>query len=127
MDEQVTREPVLLQRIDYDQEGHLVLVLNQHVTKEWVRDFWGVSDVAFFSGKEPRHFSFKGNRASIPYDNEGQQLIEYFKEYLTRANTLYQQRHEATRLKAEAAEQHQRQQDRDWHEHRDRIIKDLRP
>jgi len=127
MDEQVTREPVLLQRIDYDQEGRLVLILNQHVTNEWVRDFWGVSDVAFFPGKEPRHFAFKGNRASIPYDNEGQQLIEYFKEYLTRANTLYQQRREATRLKAEATEQHQRQQDRDWHEHRDRIIKDLRP
>lgn len=58
MDEQVTREPVLLQRIDYDREGHLVLILNQHVTNEWVRDFWGVSDVAFFSGKEPRNFSF---------------------------------------------------------------------
>jgi hypothetical protein len=127
MDEQVTREPVLLQRIDYDREGHLVLILNQHVTKEWVRDFWGVSDVAFFSGKEPRNFSFEGNRASIHYDNEGQQLIEYFKEYLTRANTLYQQRREATRLKAEADEQYQRQQDLDWHEHRDRIVNDLRP
>ena len=38
MDEQVTREPVLLQRIDYDREGRLVLILNQHVTNEWVRD-----------------------------------------------------------------------------------------
>jgi uncharacterized SAM-dependent methyltransferase len=75
-------------------------------------------------------------RAEIPtclvppcnhYDNEGQQLIDYFKEYLTRANTLYQQRREATRLKAEADEQHQRQQDLDWHEHRDRIVNDLRP
>jgi hypothetical protein len=127
MDEQVAREPVLLQRIDYNREGRLVLILNQHVTKEWVRDFWGVSDVAFFSGKEPRHFSFEGNRASIHYDNEGQQLIDYFKEYLTRANMLYQQRHEATRLKAEADEQHQRQQDQDWHDHRDQIINDLRP
>jgi hypothetical protein len=127
MDEQVTREPVRLQRIDYDQEGRLVLILNQHVTNEWIRDFWGVSDVAFFPGKEPRNFSFKGNRASIRYDNEGQQLIEYFKEYLTRANMLYHQRHEATRLKAEADEQQQRQQDRDWHEHRDRIMNDLRP
>jgi hypothetical protein len=127
MDEQVAREPVLLQRIDYNREGRLVLILNQHVTKEWVRDFWGVSDVAFFSGKEPRHFSFEGNRASIHYDNEGQQLIDYFKEYLTRANMLYQQRHEATRLKAEADEQHQRQQDQDWHDQRDQIINDLRP
>jgi hypothetical protein len=127
MDEQVAREPVLLQRIDYNREGRLVLILNQHVTKEWVRDFWGVSDVAFFSGKEPRHFSFEGNRASIHYDNEGQQLIDYFKEYLTRANMLYQQRHEATRLKAEADEQHQRQQDQDWHDHRDQIMNDLRP
>jgi hypothetical protein len=127
MDEQVTREPVLLQRIDYDREGRLILILNQHVTKEWVRDFWGVSDVASFSGKEPRHFSFEGNRASIHYDNEGQQLIDYFKDYLTKANALYQQRREATRLKAEADEQHQRQQDLDWHEHRDRIINDLRP
>jgi hypothetical protein len=65
MDEQVTREPVLLQRIDYDQEGRLVLILNQHVTNEWIRDFWGVSDVAFLAGKEPRNFSFKGNRAYI--------------------------------------------------------------
>jgi hypothetical protein len=127
MDEQVAREPVLLQRIDYNREGRIVLILNQHVTKEWVRDFWGVSDVAFFSGKEPRHFSFEGNRASIHYDNEGQQLIDYFKEYLTRANMLYQQRHEATRLKAEADEQHQRQQDQDWHDHRDQIMNDLRP
>jgi hypothetical protein len=127
MDEQVTREPVLLQRIDYDREGHLVLVLNQHVTNEWVRAFCGISDIAFFAGKEPRNFSFKGNRAYIHYDNEGQQLIDYFKEYLTRANTLYQQRREATRLKAEANEQHQRQQDLDWHEHRDRIVNDLRP
>jgi hypothetical protein len=127
MDEQVTREPVLLQRIDYNREGRLILILNQHVTKEWVRDFWGISDVAFFSGKEPRNFSFEGNRASIHYDNEGQQLIEYFKEYLTRANMLYQQRHEATRLKAEADEQQQRQQDLNWHEHRARIVNDLRP
>jgi hypothetical protein len=127
MDEQVTREPVLLQRIDYDRDGHLVLILNQHVTNEWVRVFYGISTIAFFPGKEPRNFSFKGNRASIPYANEGQQLIDYFKEYLTLANTLYHQRHEATRLKAEAAEQHQRQQDRDWHEHRDRIVNDLRP
>ena len=50
-----------------------------------------------------------------------------FKEYLTRANTLYHQRHEATRLKAEVDEQHQQQQNRDWHEHRDRIVNDLRP
>jgi hypothetical protein len=127
MDDQVTREPVLLQRIDYDREGHLVLILNQHVTNEWVRVFYGISNIPSFAGKEPRKFSFKGNRASIPYDNEGQQLIDYFKEYLTTANTLYQQRHEATRLKAEADEQHQRQQDRDWHEHRDRIVNDLRP
>jgi hypothetical protein len=127
MNEQVTREPVLLQRIDYDREGHLVLILNQHVTNEWVRDFYGISNVAFFAGKEPRNFSFKGNRASIPYNNEGQQLIDYFKEYLTRANTLYHQRHEATRLKAEAADADQRQQDRDWYEHRDRIVNDLRP
>jgi hypothetical protein len=127
MDEQVTREPVLLQRIDYDREGHLVLILNQHVTNEWVRVFYGISNIAFFTGKEPRNFSFKGNRASIPYDNEGQQLIDYFKEYLTRANTLYQQRHEATRLKAEADEQHQRQQDQNWHDHRDQIMNDLRP
>ena len=127
MDEQVTREPVLLQRIDYDREGHLILILNQHVTNEWVRVFYGISNIASFAGKEPRNFSFKGNRASIPYDNEGQQLIDYFKEYLTRANTLYHERHEATRLKAEADAQHQRQQDRDWHEHRDRIVNDLRP
>jgi hypothetical protein len=126
MDEQVTREPVLLQRIDYDQEGRLVLILNQHVTNEWVRDFWGVSDIAFCSGKEPRNFSFKGNRAYIHYDNEGQQLIDYFKEYLTRANTLYHQRREVTRLKAEADRKHQRQQDQDWQEHRDRIVNDLR-
>ena len=127
MDEQVTREPVLLQRIDYDQEGRLVLILNQHVTNEWIRDFWGLSDVACCSGKEPRNFSFKGNRAYIRYDNEGQQLIDFFKEYLTRANTLYYQRREATRLKAEADEQHQRQQNQDWHEHRNRIVNDLRP
>jgi hypothetical protein len=127
MDEQVAREPVLLQRIDYDREGHLVLILNQHVTNEWVRDFHGISNIAFCAGKEPRNFSFKGNRASIPYDNEGQQLIDYFKEYLIRANTLYHQRHEATRLKAEADEQQKRQQDQAWHEHRDRIVKDLRP
>ena len=127
MDEQGTREPVLLQRIDYDREGRLVLILNQHVTNEWVRAFCGISNIAFFPGKEPRNFSFKGNRASIYYDNEGQQLIDYFKEYLTRANTLYHQRREATRLKAEADEQHQRQQDQDWHDHRDQIINDLRP
>ena len=127
MDEQVTKEPVMLQRIDYDREGHLVLILNQHVTNECVRAFCGISNIAFFSGKEPRNFSFKGNRAYIHYDNEGQQLIDYFKEYLTRANTLYQERREATRLKAEAYEQHQRQQDLDWHEHRDRIVNDLRP
>jgi hypothetical protein len=127
MDEQVTREPVLLQRIDYDREGRLVLILNQHVTNEWVRAFCGISDIEFFPGKEPRNFSFKGNRAYIPYDNEGQQLIDYFKEYLTKANTLYQKRRETIRIKAEAAEQHQRQQDLDWHEHRDRIINDLQP
>jgi hypothetical protein len=127
MDEQVTREPVLLQRIDYDREGRLMLILNQHVTNEWVRTFWGISNMPFCPGKEPRNFTFEGNRAHIHYDNEGQQLIDYFKDYLTRANTLYQERREATRLKAEAAEQHQRQQDLDWHEHRDRIINDLRP
>jgi predicted restriction endonuclease len=127
MDEQVTREPVLLQRIDYDREGRLVLILNQLVTNEWIRAFWGISNVRFFPGKEPRNFSFERNRAYIHYDNEGQQLIDYFKEYLTRANTLYQQRREATRLKAEAADAAQRQQDQDWHEHRDRIVNDLRP
>jgi predicted restriction endonuclease len=127
MDEQVTGKPVLLQRIDYDREGRLVLILNQPVMKEWIRAFWGISDTTFFPGKEPRNFSFEGNRAYIHYDNEGQQLIDYFKDYLTRANTLYQQRREDTRLKAEAKEQHQRQQDLDWHEHRARIVDDLRP
>ena len=127
MDEQVTKEPVLLQRIDYDREGRLVLILNQHVTNEWVRAFCGISDIAFFPGKEPRNFSFTGNRAYIHYDNEGQQLIEYFKDYLMRANTLFQQRRETTRLKTEADEQRQRQQDLDWHEDRDRIVNDLQP
>ena len=127
MDEQVTKEPVLLQRIDYDREGRLVLILNQHVTNEWVRAFCGISNIPFFPGKEPRNFSFTGNRAYIHYDNEGQQLIEYFKDYLMRANTLFQQRRETTRLKTEADEQRQRQQDLDWHEDRDRIVNDLQP
>jgi hypothetical protein len=103
------------------EKGRLVLILNQHVTNEWVRAFCGISNIAFFSGKEPRNFSFKGNRASIHYDHEGRQLIDYFKDYLTRANTLYHQRREATRLKANADAQQHRQQDLDWHEHRDRV------
>ena len=60
MDEQVTREPILLQRIDYDREGRLVLVLNQHVTNEWIRAFWGSRTSRVSRVKNLEIFHLKG-------------------------------------------------------------------
>jgi serine/threonine protein kinase len=116
LDDPLILDPIHLVNADYDKQSRLILNLSQPINETWgiaLRSFGGHTSVF---GKGPETFSLQGSSASVSAsENEVQDIIRYFKEWLPRVNQKYKeiivsekkQREEETRrkLQAELAEE----------------------
>jgi serine/threonine protein kinase len=116
LDDPLILDPIHLVNADYDKQSRLILNLSQPINETWgiaLRSFGGHTSVF---GKGPETFSLRGSSASVPAsENEVQDIIRYFKEWLPRVNQKYKEiivsekkkREEETRrnLQAELAEE----------------------
>jgi GrpB-like predicted nucleotidyltransferase (UPF0157 family) len=77
--------------------------------------------------KGPERFAFQGNTAHIPADeHEIQQLIDYFKDWLPKANRKYQELVTAEQRQAEEHRRQQLQAEVAETERRQRILQNVR-
>ena len=119
IDDPLILDPIKLVGIDYD-KGTLILKLNKAVTNKWRQALYNMGNFSALWEKAPENFSFTGDTACIgAMEGEIQQIIEYFKDWLPKANRKYQEivveekRQEEERkrqqLQAEIAEVERRQ------------------
>ncbi len=91
------------------ENGTLTLTLSQSVNQKWIKALHNMGSYTSLMGHPPEAFSFNGTkvRTSIP-DYDAQRAIDYFKEWLPIANSIYKRtieqesKAEANRLKQEA-------------------------
>jgi serine/threonine protein kinase len=92
IDDPLVRNPItLIAPEDYDNDD-LLLKLSGAPNPQWIRLFQNPGDHTFIHGiVQPNLFAFQGNRAVIRIADEQyiQRAVDYFKQYLQRANTVY--------------------------------------
>lgn len=90
--------------VDFDWNGSVLeLILDRPVHGEWVAALRNMGNYTSLRGKDPARFSFDGNRARVPaQQDELQDTINWFKTWLPTATATLKQRLEAARS-AEAA------------------------
>ncbi|MCP4767805.1 MAG: hypothetical protein GY875_16215 [Gammaproteobacteria bacterium] len=94
--------------IDVDWEDNvLTLKFNHEVNSTWQWALHNMVGYHSIMGKEPENFQFRGNSGVIrARDNEAQEIVDYFKQWLPKANQVYE-----TRLKQDTAAEEQRRRD----------------
>ncbi len=86
----------------------LIIEFNQNVTPEWQNALVDAPGVSYLTGMGPLQYSFRGNKATIACDaNYTQELVDMFKQWLPKANSLYEQRVRQALIKGEQRLQHE--------------------
>jgi serine/threonine protein kinase len=91
IDDPVIAEPMRIVDVEWS-NGTLTIQLNHNATSDWI---WAINNMGGFTsvlGKGPEAFRFHGNKASIGASDSGeaQRIIDYFKQWLPRVATVYQ-------------------------------------
>src|SRR5262249_51907593 len=90
IDDPLILDPIKLVGLDYD-KGHLILRFNQPITDKWREALYNMGSYSGIWGKAPENFSFIGNTTRIAArENEIQDIIDHFKDWLPKANRKYQ-------------------------------------
>jgi hypothetical protein len=91
IDDPLILNPITLVGRDYER-GTLVLKLNKPVTDKWRQALYHMGNYSAILGKGPEDFSFSGDTARIlARENEIQDIINHFKDWLPKANRKYQE------------------------------------
>lgn len=107
LDDPLIADPPRLVNFDWDQ-GTLTLFFQQPVTEEWVWALQNMGSHTSVLGKGPDAFKIDGDKAVIgATENEVQRIINYFTDWLPKANRVYEQR---MRREKEEAEEKQRKE-----------------
>ncbi len=126
IDDPLVLDPVRLVGFDWD-KGVLTLTLSQPINKKWVSVLVGMGNYSFVFGKEPQHYRFAHDKASINVEERGiQQQIDIFKAWLPAATQKYQQMLQAERRESESKLRQRLQQEMDELEQRQRILKNVK-
>jgi len=92
IDDPLVRNPITLKAVDY-QAGELFFTLSQNPNPEWIDAFHQQGNFSSFLGEGPRTVSFVRSIARIrSQPAHAQQQIDWFKEWLASANSLYAER-----------------------------------
>lgn len=90
VDDVLIADPIKIVNVDWE-NNILTIKLNHPVNQNWV---WAIKNMGNYTsvmGKGPEYFQFKGNIALVSASsNEAQQVINYFKEWLPKANQVYE-------------------------------------
>src|SRR5262249_35289364 len=122
----IIKDPIRLVGADYE-NGVLSLKLNRPVNPEWLQALQNMGGYTFQLGKEPQRFVFQGSLAQIPArHDELQAIVNYFKDWLPRANTLYRDHRERVTRKAEEEKRQKLQRDIEEEQRRLTALQNLR-
>lgn len=106
LDDPLIRHPVTLVNVDYQRE-ELIFKLSSSPNFKWIEQFHNrLSGITSFVGMGPGSVSFRGSVARIACaPRDAQMQIDYFKDWLMKANQSY-----AARIAIEAQEARQQEQ-----------------
>lgn len=106
IDDPIVLEPMRIVNVDWA-DNVLTIELNHTVNSIWQ---WALNNMGSYSsllGKEPECFRFKANNGIISARaNEVQQVVDHFKQWLPRANYVYE-----AKLKQDIEAEERRQQE----------------
>ena len=126
LDDPLITDPLKLMSFDWN-DGVLELTLSCPVNDKWVSALLNMGSYSSLWGKGPENFRFLGDRAIIDArESEVQDVIDYFKDWLPRANAVYEREIVWEKEKVQK-EQYKRLQDqREKEEARKRLLENVR-
>lgn len=131
LDDPLIIDPPYLVNFDYEpKQGVLFLILQRPINAKWI-DAWHYmarfGTYTSFMNKGPERFSFSGEKANIPArEDEVQQTINYFKDWLPIANRVYGEALRREKQEAEERQRKQLQEEIEVQERRQRILASVR-
>ena len=126
LDDVLIVDPVCLVDFDWD-DGKLTLILSHPVNDGWVRALQNMGSFSSLGGYRPERFSFSKERAIIDApEGHVQDIINYFKGWLPRANTVYKEHVERDARKAVEAQRQKLQQELSAEEARQRVLRNVK-
>jgi serine/threonine protein kinase len=107
VDDPLIIDPVKIVDVDWE-NNTLSIKLNHKVNLDWIRSLQHIGSHNSLKGMGPHNFQFLDNVASISARAiDVQQVINYFKEWLPRANSIYEDK---VKQDLKAAEDRQREE-----------------
>lgn len=104
IDDPLINDPPFLRDVNYIR-GVLFLDLSRPVHDKWIHALCSMDTFASVMGKGPEHFDILGDRAAIRAEEQDvQQIVKYFKNWLPVANRKYKQM-----MRSEQREEEERQ------------------
>jgi serine/threonine protein kinase len=101
IDDPIILDPIRVVDFDWNSTGWLKIILNQSVNPMWQTALLNIGSYRHIIGKEPEVFRFDKNAAFIQaQENEVQQVIDFFKSWLPKANQRYKEMSEQKRREA---------------------------
>ena len=126
LDDPLIADPPRLVDFDWDR-GRLTLFFQQPVNPQWVKALNNMDNYGSVMGKGPDRFSISGNKAVISAtENEIQQVIDFFKQWLPKANRVYADTLRKETADAEDRERRKLQAEIEERERRQRILKSIK-
>lgn len=125
LDDVLVVDPIRLVAFDWNRE-HLTLILSHSVNEKWIWALQNMGGHSSLGGFGPERFPFSGDKATIGCPERlVQQIIDYFKGWLPRANTVYKERIERELREIEQAERLKLQQELAEEEARQRVLRNV--
>lgn len=126
IDDRLINNPMSLIGVDWI-NNRLLLKLNQPVNPKWVEALHNMGSYTSVMGKGPAAFIFSGDVAEVMTRAEGaQRIIDYFKDWLLKANARYKQQMEIQHRENELKERKLIQDKIHSEEIRQKLLRDLK-
>jgi len=126
IDDPLIADPPKLVDFDWDR-GVLTLFLNRPVNSNWKRALKNMGNYTSLWNKGPESFAFSENKARINSDEDDvQTVINHFKNWLPKANRVYEQRIREEKQEAEEKSRQELQRKIKEQETRKRVLKKVK-
>lgn len=126
LDDPLIADPPRLVNFDWDR-GRLTLFFQRSVNEKWVWALQNLGSHTALLGKGPEAFHIYENRAVIgATENEVQQIIDYFKDWLPKANRVYEERIRMEKKQAEEEQRKELERQIAEQEARQRVLKNIK-
>ncbi len=125
-DDPLIADPPRLINYDWDR-NFLTLILSNSVNQIWIWAFQNMGSHHSVLGKGPERFNLSQNKATINCGaDDVQRIIDYFKNWLPRVNTVYKQRIQRERREAEEVQRRKLEQEIEVQRERENVLKKVK-